>query len=503
MSNQPRSIAIQWTVSTIVMVFVIGIMLFNFSTKSRLNASEQVNQKIVTTAEMCSDEFRQEIDLLKSVGETVAAVLQSAPDLHSPYAVEMARIAKTYSDAYKVYLCNADGKGINSYGENVSIADSEYFETVRKVNNVKCVYANDDSLPGQGAIIVTIPVICDSESGYLLLFYQLDDFAVAVKNNHYGTWRFEMLMSSDGTIVALSGVEEDWEQGDNLYELLEKKDAEAARMMKGRIRNGINSQMPSVHINGEENTLVYTRVGVDDLTLVVGVEQRFMDYQVEYQWGQVRDMLSQLIIAVGIFICLVVVVNVISKLISSRKQKQLEEKADTDLLTGLNNKLATERKIKEYMERNPSTTGMMFVLDIDNFKKINDTMGHAFGDEVLRTLGGSIGSLFRASDILGRIGGDEFIIFLKDIANPQIVVKEAKKVENFFKDFKAGEYTKYAATASIGVAIFPDEGADFESLYKAADQALYKAKKRGKKQLAFYNDERAEGDPQKKEQETS
>ena len=70
--------------------------------------------------------------------------------------------------------------------------------------------------------------------------------------------------------------------------------------------------------------------------------------------------------------------------------------------------------------------------------------------------------------------------------------KEAKKVETFFKGFQAGEYVKYAATASIGVAIFPQEGSDFETLYKAADQGLYKAKKRGKNQLAFYRDEWAQ-----------
>ena len=61
-------------------------------------------------------------------------------------------------------------------------------------------------------------------------------------------------------------------------------------------------------------------------------------------------------------------------------------------------------------------------------------------------------------------------------------------MENFFKDFKAGEYTKYSATASIGVAIFPEEGSDFESIYKAADKALYRAKERGKNQLAFYKE---------------
>ena len=171
-----------------------------------------------------------------------------------------------------------------------------------------------------------------------------------------------------------------------------------------------------------------------------------------------------------------------------RKQEQLEVKADTDLLTGLNNKLATERKIKEYIEKNPNSQSMMFVLDIDNFKKINDTMGHAFGDEVLRSLGKQIGVLFRATDIIGRAGGDEFIIFLKGIKDTESIKKEAKKVEDFFKDFKAGEYTKYSATASIGVAIFPKEGDSFENIYKAADKALYKAKERGKNQLAFYRD---------------
>ena len=81
------------------------------------------------------------------------------------------------------------------------------------------------------------------------------------------------------------------------------------------------------------------------------------------------------------------------------------------------------------------------------------------------------------------------MIFLKGVSEKDSVRREAKKVEQFFKNFQAGEYVKYAATASIGVAIFPQEGNDFETLYKAADQGLYKAKKRGKNQLAFYRDE--------------
>ena len=73
-----------------------------------------------------------------------------------------------------------------------------------------------------------------------------------------------------------------------------------------------------------------------------------------------------------------------------------------------------------------------------------------------------------------------------------VIKAEAKRVEQFFKDFRAGEYVKYATTASIGVAVYPKDGKDFTALYKAADHALYVAKKQGKNQLAFYGDEKKE-----------
>lgn len=120
----------------------------------------------------------------------------------------------------------------------------------------------------------------------------------------------------------------------------------------------------------------------------------------------------------------------------------------------------------------------MFVVDIDNFKKINDTMGHAFGDEVLKTLGKHICGEFRASDIIGRTGGDEFMVFLCNMKEDAIIKKEAKRLEKFFQSFQAGSYVKYSATASIGAAVYPRDAQTFEGLYRAADQAMYVAKRR-------------------------
>lgn len=175
-----------------------------------------------------------------------------------------------------------------------------------------------------------------------------------------------------------------------------------------------------------------------------------------------------------------------------KKKKALEDKADTDLLTTLNNKIATERKIKEHLAAHPDEMAVMFVVDIDNFKKINDTMGHAFGDEVLKTLGKHICGEFRASDIIGRTGGDEFMVFLCNMKEDAIIKKEAKRLENFFQSFQAGSYVKYSATASIGAAVYPRDARTFEGLYRAADQAMYVAKKKGKNRLAFYVEESTE-----------
>ena len=80
--------------------------------------------------------------------------------------------------------------------------------------------------------------------------------------------------------------------------------------------------------------------------------------------------------------------------------------------------------------------------------------------------------------------------FLKNIKDDDLILKEGKRVENFFRNFQAGDYVKYSVTASIGAAVYPRDAKDFEELYKAADHALYLAKRRGKNQLAFYGSEK-------------
>lgn len=487
MDKQTKSIIVQWIGPFVVMVMVLAVMLFNFSVKSKTNASELVTKNMTAAVETSMNRIKTRVTLLETVGKPIGELLGKVSSLESSQAQELAETAMKHSGAYMVCICDETGNGIDNAGEKISIAQTDYFEALYEAEEIRYVFTMNDGIQEQNAIIVSIPVENKAQPGRLLLFYPLNNFEAVVRQGDAISWSSVSLMDAGGTILIASGARRNWQPGDNLFDSFGKDNSDNIKRIKNRI-NGNLSGMTSFTINGAAYTLVYVPLGINDWTLVTSIEQDYVDRLVSSQWKNVRNMLYQLIITMVVFAIVVVCVNIISKMYNVRKEKQLEEKADTDLLTGLNNKLATERKIKEFMARNPDSQSMMFILDIDNFKKINDTMGHAFGDEVLRSLGKQIGTIFRTSDIIGRAGGDEFIIFLKNMTDIESIRKEAKKVEDFFKDFKAGEYTKYSATASIGVAIFPKEGSDFESLYKAADQALYKAKKRGKNQLAFYDD---------------
>ncbi|MEG2428947.1 MAG: GGDEF domain-containing protein, partial [Oscillospiraceae bacterium] len=173
----------------------------------------------------------------------------------------------------------------------------------------------------------------------------------------------------------------------------------------------------------------------------------------------------------------------------SRIQKLLVE-AQTDLLTGIYNKITTETFVRNALrECNfPEDKPAMMVIDIDNFKAINDNLGHMLGDAVLCEIASNLKGVFRKNDIIGRIGGDEFLVFINgkiDIPNIEEKAKEISK--RFLKKFvNKGE--SYNVSVSIGIARCPCDGTTFEELYMHADNALYFAKSQGKECFAMFNE---------------
>ncbi len=160
-----------------------------------------------------------------------------------------------------------------------------------------------------------------------------------------------------------------------------------------------------------------------------------------------------------------------------QRHKNLEFNANMDGLSGLYNKTATTELITDYVDEHRS--GILFMIDIDNFKGVNDNFGHDVGDEVIREIATKLSCVFKKGDILGRMGGDEFMAFVKagDIINIEDKASQICEViyTTYYND--AGTVT---ISSSIGICPVSEKVNNFTDLYKVADTALYESKSRGK-----------------------
>lgn len=171
-----------------------------------------------------------------------------------------------------------------------------------------------------------------------------------------------------------------------------------------------------------------------------------------------------------------------------RYQEEIKHLAYHDSLTGLPNRVLLSDRLAQALSqasRNGSQ-GALMILDLDNFKDINDSLGHSTGDLLLQAASDRLKEFVRKSDTVSRMGGDEFVLLLPKITSPESAALIARKiVRAFHKPFECAGNT-LQITSSIGIAVFPDDGEDEESLLKKADIALYLAKEEGRNTFRHY-----------------
>ena len=176
--------------------------------------------------------------------------------------------------------------------------------------------------------------------------------------------------------------------------------------------------------------------------------------------------------------------------ISEHKQaantiEQLRFQSEMDGLTKILNRATIEQHIKRYLDHEPKVPCAVALLDLDNFKPVNDVMGHSKGDFVLIETAEKLKQICRKTDEVGRLGGDEFMVFLKDVSQDQIYELAARMVNGLRMDVETQDGT-ITVTVSVGVACYPQDGKTFTELYCNADHALYTSKHAGKGQFTIY-----------------
>lgn len=209
---------------------------------------------------------------------------------------------------------------------------------------------------------------------------------------------------------------------------------------------------------------------------------RIKDIKGNYLWMNCRstaisDSKGNIIRAVGVF-----------SNINAQKQ-QLDDliiKSQLDPLTKLLNKAEFKNRIDQFLKSSNNKLGAFFIIDIDNFKGLNDTLGHQLGDNILIDVANKISGVFPETDMIGRIGGDEIAVYFP-YTDSNIIRSKAEHLSQSLRLSYYGAISKYEISGSVGISFYPEHGDTFNMLYRFADIALYNSKNNGKDRYTLYD----------------
>lgn len=494
--QRQKQFLLQYGIPIVILMAVLAVVVSNFFVISKKDAKESVQNSLIMQAGEVASDIEVYMHSVRASAGVVASILGDEEKCTEENIIWYAKMLnQAQPNCYMVIITDNSGRGYTSDGEKADISLCDFFWTC--ATRGACM-TKDDGVTNQQAYVIRVPYYQNNISaGNIYTFVKLNSVEEYMPSKEYSYAICDSkgdLFSSFGSSTQL------FANGEYMANV---RNATLVDTNYNRVSMRLSKQsgyVYSVKLDAEEKTVTSVPIGMSDWQLLLVQDTSYVNRLIANEWSIIRSMTASIGLIAALFVIIVVVIVVINKIHSDQQSQELADKADTDLLTELNNKIATERKISEYIAEHPDSQCLFFLFDIDNFKKINDTLGHAFGDEVLRSLGLQLRNEFRITDIIGRTGGDEFILFLKDLDTDEILAKEAKRLENLFHQFKAGEYVKYSATASIGATVYPRDAQSYEGLYKSADKALYEAKRRGKNCLVFYNKDLQEVDTEKKKE---
>jgi len=485
--NKNNTLTAQWVIPTVVLMVFLIVTLIDYNSTMKESSKDRALERVSRQAVSVAGYYKGLHEGSINVTDAIADYLMTQKDIFSKESVNILKNVDEHCGLVDAYIVKSNGNAVDSYGNSyVTVDSSEEFKSLLGPKDNDAAIIDSKNRP---VLMVSAPIRNEDEwRGNIVLVYKADRIAKQMDTTAYSY----ALVYENGIVGETYGAESGlFNVGDNMKDKVDELTFDDANK-SAFLQNLESGRSGTVHVSNGKGVscyMCYQPIGKTGASIVVTVQDKQITRSINEENDDTRQMIMKIVVSIGIFVALIIFIYIVNRVAFTKESMELQNKAETDLLTELLNKISTENKIKEYLDGDGhDKTSMMCVLDIDNFKKINDTMGHAFGDEVLATLGKRIKTEFRVTDIIGRTGGDEFIIFLKDLKDDAVIEREASRVAGFFKDFTVGTYTKYSPTASIGAAIFPRDGSDYESMYKAADTALYKAKRRGKNQMAFFSE---------------
>ena len=478
--EKEKKISTNYVAAIIIFICAVVISLGLFLLYVQRSIDTNSQKAMTSNVAKQSDHALSILNIHYGFLNSIADKMGDSSDILSDENMELLVSLAANTDFERTALIEADGTAYYDNGAIKNVAQRKYFLEAMK-GQATLSDPLDSSIDQETRVILCVPVRCnDRIIGALGGSYNVTALSQMLFNDIFDDAGYSLIVTKEGEIIAYDG-EPSYHKityGDNFFDFYKdrtllsknslvnvKKDFSAGNDGLIKIRTDSNKK--------SDQYIAYTRLGMNNwmICYVIPVS----DAQNSYSFIKSYE---------GIFMsvfCILVLLLVFYIIHNNRiRNEELRHDAQTDGLTGVLNKRTTEALINEILEQRPHEKGTFIILDVDKFKEVNDHYGHAVGDIVLSTLGQTLRNYFRENDIIGRIGGDEFVIYMCKTEAKERAVTRIQALADTVKNLSFAEMNGQHVTISIGIAFAPEHGTCYMDLYKNADTALYETKQNGR-----------------------
>lgn len=462
-----------YAITIFIITLVIGISIFFNVVQSSIEKNSR--ETLITNVTQQSEHLNTILNINYSYLNVLAQELSKSEDLFSKSNISLIKAFMENTDLNRTAIIDSDGNAL--YDNNVvkNVAHRRYFkESMQGKQSLSDPL--ESSVDQQTRVILSVPIYKNNQViGVVGGSYNVTKLGNMLFDDLFDGQGKSFIVDQDGNLITRDKKYEkkhNIKTIDNLFDICDEKE----------VKTDFNQQESDlIQIQTKKNKslyLAYSPLKINDWMICyivpVHVAQESYTFIKHYE-TLLATFLGLIVLSLMIYLAHS----------NSRENKYLIHLSEIDPLTSVFNKETTQKLIDQKLKNHEHFC--FLILDVDDFKSVNDNYGHAVGDKVLKNLSDLFKNHFRQTDIVGRIGGDEFIILIEDEHIAESRIQSLLKKVN---ELKIEELQDFKLSISVGMAFAPSNGTTFMELYRHADHALYQTKRTGKNNYKIYkNDE--------------
>lgn len=473
--------------SIVAFIIATALGIVVFSVVSQRGVDKLAQTKLTLNVTRQSSHFEDILDVNYQFLDGVAAQIGSDGILISEKNRNMLSAIKSTTSIDHVSLIEPDGTAHYETGEVKDVSHRKYFQEGISGHRILSDPVQS-SLDHETRVILGVPVSHNGKIiGLLGASYNVTALNHLMFDDLFDGKGFCIIINENGDIISLDGNStcQKITYDDNFFDFYSQWSIRGKDSLQA-IRDAFQTQSDGLakllHPEDPDSSryIAYSPLHLNNwmMCYVIPVSVANASYAFVRNYALALN---------AYFMILVILLIWRIAMIHTRDRRELVHSAQIDGLTAVYNKEHTQPAIDHFLQMShPDTLHAFLILDIDKFKDVNNTYGHAVGDKVLQRVGEFLKSQFRDGDIIGRIGGDEFVILMKQVSSKEAALARVQNMVERIRSIKHAEMDGKPITFSVGVAFSPEQGIRFDDLYRNADKALYQTKRGGRNNFSVY-----------------